>query len=90
MDRFEDIGGRRRGRGEGCGAWPRRLVTEITQTINFDLPPVPADYLHRVGRTARMEAKGEAITFVASGEENNLHGIEKALGKTIPASPSRT
>ena len=48
------------------------------------MPTVPTDYVHRVGRTARMEAEGEAISFATSEEENDLHGIEKAFGKTIP------
>src|SRR5213596_808585 len=59
-------------------------VTGSTHVINYDLPMVPTDYVHRVGRTARMEAEGEAISFVTSEEENDLHGIEKALGKPIP------
>ena len=59
-------------------------VTGITHVINYDLPMVATDYVHRVGRTARMEAEGEAISFVTSEEENDLHGIEKALGKPIP------
>src|SRR5881628_1327091 len=59
-------------------------VTGITHVINYDLPTVATDYVLRVGRTARMEAEGEAISFVTSEEENDLHGIEKALGKTIP------
>ncbi len=56
----------------------------ITHVINYDLPTVPTDYVHRVGQTARMEAEGEAATFVTSDEENDLHEIEKALGKPIP------
>ena len=59
-------------------------VTGITHVINYDVPMVPTDYVHRVGRTARMEAEGEAIMFVSPGEENDLHGIEKILGKAIP------
>ena len=59
-------------------------VTGISHVVNYDVPMVPLDYVHRVGRTARMEAEGEAITFVSSEEENDLHGIEKILGKKIP------
>src|SRR5437867_11545570 len=50
----------------------------------YDLPTVPTDYVQRVGRTARIEAAGEAISFVTSEKENDLHGIETALGKPIP------
>src|SRR3990170_4891049 len=59
-------------------------VVGISHVINYDVPTVPTDYVHRVGRTARMEAEGEAIMFVSPGEENDLHGIEKVLGKAIP------
>ena len=44
----------------------------------------PSRGVQRVGRTARMEAEGEAISFVTSEEENDLHRVEKALGKPIP------
>ena len=59
-------------------------VEGITHVINYDVPTVPTDYVHRVGRTARMEAEGEAITFVSPEEEADLRGIEKALGRSIP------
>jgi len=59
-------------------------VEGITHVINYDVPAVPTDYVHRVGRTARMEAIGEAITFVAPEEEPDVRGIEKALGRSIP------
>ncbi len=59
-------------------------VEGITHVINYDVPPVPTDYIHRVGRTARAEAEGEAITFVTPEDEGDLRGIEKALGRTIP------
>jgi len=48
------------------------------------VPTVPTDYVHRVGRTARMEAEGDAITFVTPEDEGDLRGIERALGKQIP------
>src|SRR5437899_4678912 len=59
-------------------------VLGITHVINYDVPMVPTDYVHRVGRTARMEATGEAITFVTPEDEGDLRGIERALGKPIP------
>ena len=59
-------------------------VEGISHVINYDVPPVPTDYVHRVGRTARAEAEGEAITFVTPEDEADLRGIEKALGRTIP------
>src|SRR5213083_253567 len=59
-------------------------VEGISHVINYDIPTVPTDYVHRVGRTARMEAQGEAITFVTPEDEGDLRGIERALGRTIP------
>ena len=59
-------------------------VEGISHVINYDVPTVPTDYVHRVGRTARMEAEGEAITFVSPEEEGDVRGIERTLGKTIP------
>src|SRR2546426_325399 len=59
-------------------------VEGISHVVNYDVPTVPTDYVHRVGRTARMEATGEAITFVTPDDEGDLRGIERTLGKTIP------
>jgi ATP-dependent RNA helicase RhlE len=59
-------------------------VEGISHVINYDVPTVPTDYVHRVGRTARMEATGEAITFATPEDEGDLRGIERALGKPIP------
>src|SRR5438093_6103238 len=59
-------------------------VEGISHVVNYDVPTVPTDYVHRVGRTARMEATGEAITFVTPEDEGDLRGIERALGKPIP------
>jgi ATP-dependent RNA helicase RhlE len=58
-------------------------VTELSHVVNFDVPNLPEDYIHRVGRTARAEATGIAITFVAPDEEADLRMIERAIGKTI-------
>lgn len=59
-------------------------VFGITHVINYDVPVMPTDYVHRVGRTARMEAEGEAITLVSPEEENDFRGIERAVGRSIP------
>ena len=59
-------------------------VEELGHVVNFDVPPVPADYIHRVGRTARAEAVGDAFTFVAPDEEGDLKAIERALGSRLP------
>jgi len=52
--------------------------------VNFDVPNVPDDYIHRVGRTARAELTGDAITFVVPDEENDLRAIERAISKRLP------
>jgi len=59
-------------------------VQALSHVINFDVPNVPADYIHRVGRTARAEATGDAFTFVAPDEEGDLSAIERAIGKALP------
>ena len=58
-------------------------VEELGHVINFDVPQVPEDYIHRVGRTARAEATGDAFTFVAPDEEPDLAAIERAVGKRL-------
>src|SRR6266436_3010276 len=59
-------------------------VEALSHVVNFDVPNVPDDYIHRVGRTARAELTGDAITFVAPDEENDLRAIERAIGKRLP------
>ena len=59
-------------------------VDELGHVVNFDVPQVPEDYIHRVGRTGRAEAVGEAFTFVSGDEEGDLRAIEKAIGKRLP------
>ena len=76
------------------GAFPVLVATDIAargidvdalgHVVNFDVPQVPDDYIHRVGRTGRAEATGEAFTFVAPDEENDLRAIERAIGKRLP------
>jgi ATP-dependent RNA helicase RhlE len=59
-------------------------VEELGHVVNFDVPLVPEDYIHRVGRTGRADATGAAFTFVAPDEEGDLRSIEKAVGKRLP------
>ena len=59
-------------------------VDELGHVVNFDVPKVPEDYIHRVGRTGRAEATGEAFTFVSPDEEDDLRAIERATGKRLP------
>jgi len=59
-------------------------VEALDHVVNFDVPNAAEDYIHRVGRTARAEATGEAYTMVAPEEGKNLADIERALGKPLP------
>ncbi len=58
-------------------------VTDLSHVINFDVPGQPEDYIHRVGRTARASASGEAFTFVARQEAGGLRAIERAVGERL-------
>ena len=59
-------------------------IEELGHVVNFDVPNVPDDYIHRVGRTARADAVGDAFTFVAPDEEEDLRRIERVIGKRLP------
>jgi len=56
-------------------------VTGISHVINFDVPAVAEDYIHRIGRTGRAAATGDAITFVADAEKKYLKSIEKFIDR---------
>lgn len=58
-------------------------VENIDLVVNFDVPHDPEDYVHRVGRTARAQADGVAMTFVSKKEKRQLDLIEKFLGTKI-------
>jgi len=58
-------------------------VEALGHVINFDVPAVAEDYIHRVGRTARAEMTGEALTFVSPAEESDLKAIERAVGSKL-------
>ena len=58
-------------------------VEGISHVINYDTPVYAEDYIHRIGRTGRATAKGDAITFVSRDEEDHLRNIEKFIGKRL-------
>jgi ATP-dependent RNA helicase RhlE len=58
-------------------------VEGISHVINFDFPMNPEDYVHRIGRTGRAEAVGDAISFVAIEDGPYVHELEKMIGKRI-------
>jgi len=59
-------------------------ITELPHVVNYDLPHVPEDYVHRIGRTARAGAEGEAISLVCIDEYKLLEGIERLIRTTLP------
>ncbi|HOX81469.1 MAG TPA: DEAD/DEAH box helicase [Chryseolinea sp.] len=62
-------------------------VEGISMVINYDVPPDPEDYVHRVGRTARAETKGTAITFINEKDQGKFLSIETLIGNEIPKLP---
>jgi ATP-dependent RNA helicase RhlE len=56
----------------------------VRHVYNYDLPNVPENYIHRIGRTARAGAAGKAIAFCAPAEMGELAAVEKALGAQLP------
>jgi len=64
-------------------------IPGVTHVYNFDLPEVAESYVHRIGRTARAGAAGEAVAFCAPHETHLLGGIEKLTGVAIPVASGR-
>ncbi len=58
-------------------------VDGISHVINYDFPPQPEDYVHRIGRTGRAQAIGDAISFVSHDEMDDLRRLERFLGRGI-------
>jgi ATP-dependent RNA helicase RhlE len=61
-------------------------VSEVTHVVNFDLPEIPENYLHRIGRTGRAGKHGIAISFVLESEKNRLEEIGNFLQSPVPLS----
>src|SRR6185312_7506447 len=59
-------------------------VSDVSHVINFDVPVVIEDYVHRIGRTGRAYHSGEAITFCTPAEEYYMRKIEKLIRQTVP------
>jgi ATP-dependent RNA helicase RhlE len=59
-------------------------VEGISHVVNFDVPNTPEDYVHRIGRTARAAATGDAISLASSDEADSVRDIERLIGVTIP------
>ena len=59
-------------------------VSEVSHVINFDIPEVPENYMHRIGRTGRADKKGNSISFITEKEETFVENIEKLMTVKIP------
>ena len=59
-------------------------VADLGHVVNFDVPPAPHDYIHRVGRTGRADASGDAFTFFSPQEAAEIEAIERAIKKKLP------
>jgi ATP-dependent RNA helicase RhlE len=59
-------------------------ISELPHVVNFELPHVPEDYVHRIGRTGRAGSRGRAVSLVSRDEHDRLRAIEKLLGRRIP------
>lgn len=62
-------------------------ISEVTHVINFDVPEVPENYIHRIGRTGRADKKGIAITFITEKEKTLLTNIELLMQYNVPILP---
>ena len=62
-------------------------IPGVAHVVNFDLPDVPEQYVHRIGRTARAGADGAAIAFCSPDERINLRDIERLIRQPLPVSP---
>src|ERR1700744_1326184 len=59
-------------------------IKDLPQVVNYELPNVPEDYVHRIGRTGRAGALGQAISLVSSDETGLLRDIERVLRRAVP------
>jgi ATP-dependent RNA helicase RhlE len=58
-------------------------IDSVAHVINYDIPEVPEDYVHRIGRTGRAGNKGRAITLVTAAEEHTMRAIERLTGQIV-------
>ncbi|MDP0562653.1 MAG: DEAD/DEAH box helicase [Candidatus Endonucleobacter sp. (ex Gigantidas childressi)] len=59
-------------------------IQQLPQVVNFDLPNVPEDYVHRIGRTGRAGSMGKALSLVSADELKQLSDIERLIKKPLP------
>ncbi len=63
-------------------------IRELPQVVNYDMPHVPEDYVHRIGRTARAGNDGHAVSLVSQEEASLLRDIERTMRQEVPFSPT--
>ncbi|MGV3771943.1 MAG: DEAD/DEAH box helicase, partial [Verrucomicrobiales bacterium] len=59
-------------------------VADVSHVINFDVPQHPEDYVHRIGRTGRAQATGDAFTIMVAEDSQHMDSIERFIGQKIP------
>jgi ATP-dependent RNA helicase RhlE len=59
-------------------------IRDLPHVVNYELPDVPADYVHRIGRTGRAGAAGEAVSLVSPDQSTQFRDIERLLGRKLP------
>jgi len=59
-------------------------IADVSHVINFDVPQHPEDYIHRIGRTGRAEARGDAFTLMVAEDGSHVYAIERFIGQKIP------
>jgi ATP-dependent RNA helicase RhlE len=59
-------------------------IAGVSHVVNYDVPQHPEDYVHRIGRTGRMEAAGDALTLMVAEDVRHVNAIERFIGRQIP------
>src|SRR3989475_8492868 len=59
-------------------------IADVSHVVNYDVPQHPEDYIHRIGRTGRMEAKGDAFTLMVAEDSRHVQAIERFISQKIP------
>ncbi len=59
-------------------------IADVSHVVNYDVPQHPEDYIHRIGRTGRMEAKGDAFTLMVAEDARHVQAIERFIGQKVP------
>src|SRR5215470_7186339 len=59
-------------------------IADVSHVINYDVPQHPEDYIHRIGRTGRMESKGDAFTLMVAEDGRHVQAIERFIAQKIP------